>query len=159
MRNRGSAGILVPTPPLSLPGAPPMRTQRWTLVVVCAATAMLMLDIAVVNTALSRIAEDLHTGLSGLQWVVDAYTLALASTVLTAGALADRLGRRRVFSVGLAIFTLASLACGLAQDITILNASRAVQGIGAAIMFAVSLAVLAHAFPGARERAGALAAY
>src|SRR3569833_2239836 len=81
--------------------------QRWTLVVVCAATAMLMLDIAVVNTALSRIAEDLNTGLSGLQWVVDAYTLALASTVLTAGALADRLGRRRVFTFGLALFTAA----------------------------------------------------
>jgi EmrB/QacA subfamily drug resistance transporter len=136
-----------------------MNTQRWTLVVVCAATAMLMLDIAVVNTALSRIAEDLNTGLSGLQWVVDAYTLALASTVLTAGALADRLGRRRVFSFGLALFTAASLACGLAQDITMLNSARAVQGIGAAIMFAVSLALLAHAFPGARERGGALAAY
>jgi EmrB/QacA subfamily drug resistance transporter len=134
-------------------------TQRWTLVVVCAATAMLMLDIAVVNTALSRIAEDLQTGLSGLQWVVDAYTLALASVVLTAGALADRLGRRRLFTWGLAIFTLASLACGLAQDITMLNSARAVQGIGAAIMFAVSLALLAHAFPGERERAGALAAY
>src|SRR5688572_19482738 len=81
-------------------------TQRWTLAVVCAATAMLMLDIAVVNTALSRIAEDLNTGLSGLQWVVDAYTLALASVVLTAGALADRLGRRRLFTIGLATFTL-----------------------------------------------------
>jgi EmrB/QacA subfamily drug resistance transporter len=136
-----------------------MQIQRWTLVVVCAATAMLMLDIAVVNTALSRIAEDLQTGLGGLQWVVDAYTLALASTVLTAGALADRLGRRRVFTWGLAIFTLASLACGLAQDIHMLNTARAVQGIGGAIMFAVSLALLAHAFPGARERAGALAAY
>jgi EmrB/QacA subfamily drug resistance transporter len=136
-----------------------MNIQRWTLVVVCAATAMLMLDIAVVNTALSRIAEDLDTGLSGLQWVVDAYTLALASTVLTAGSLADRLGRRRVFMFGLALFTTASLACGLAQDITMLNASRAVQGIGAAIMFAVSLALLAHAFPGARERGAALAAY
>src|SRR5918997_1458038 len=67
----------------------PMNVQRWTLVVVCAATAMLMLDIAVVNTALSRIAEDLDTGLSGLQWVVDAYTLALASTVLTAAVLAN----------------------------------------------------------------------
>jgi EmrB/QacA subfamily drug resistance transporter len=133
--------------------------QRWTLVVVCAATAMLMLDIAVVNTALSRIAEDLNTGLSGLQWVVDAYTLALASVVLTAGALADRLGRRRLFTYGLTIFTGASIACGLAQDITMLNAARAVQGVGAAIMFAVSLALLAHAFPGARERAGALAAY
>ncbi len=136
-----------------------MNIQRWTLVVVCAATAMLMLDIAVVNTALSRIAEDLDTGLSGLQWVVDAYTLALASVVLTAGALADRLGRRRLFTYGLAIFTVASLACGLAQDIVMLNSARAVQGVGAAIMFAVSLALLAHAFPNPRERAGALAAY
>jgi EmrB/QacA subfamily drug resistance transporter len=136
-----------------------MRIQRWTLVVVCAATAMLMLDIAVVNTALSRIAEDLQTGLSGLQWVVDAYTLTLASTVLSAGFLADRLGRRRMFTIGLALFTLASLACGLATDITMLNGARAVQGIGAAIMFAVSLALLAHAFPDPKERAGAFAAY
>jgi EmrB/QacA subfamily drug resistance transporter len=136
-----------------------MRTQRWTLAVVCAATAMLMLDIAVVNTALSKIAEDLNTGLSGLQWVVDSYTLALATTVLTAGALADRLGRRRLFTGGLIIFTLSSVACAVAQDIVFLNAARAVQGIGAAVMFAVSLALLAHAFPGMKERAGALAAY
>src|SRR3712207_5343100 len=112
------------------------RTQRWTLAVVCAATAMLMLDIAVVNTALSRIAEDLDTGLSGLQWVVDAYTLALAATVLTAGSLADRLGRRKLFLVGLVLFTLTSLACAMATDITFLNIARAVQGIGAAILFA-----------------------
>ncbi len=136
-----------------------MRTQRWTLAVVCAATAMLMLDIAVVNTALSRIAEDLNTGLSGLQWVVDAYTLALAATVLTAGVLADRLGRRRTFAVGLGIFTLSSLACALSTSIEALNAARAVQGVGAAIMFAVSLALLAHAFPGTVERTKALAAY
>jgi MFS family permease len=135
-----------------------MRTQRWTLVVVCVATAMLMLDIAVVNTALSRIAEDLDTGLSGLQWVVDAYTLTLASTVLSAGFLADRLGRKRMFMAGLSVFTVASLACGVAQDIVMLNSARAVQGIGAAVMFAVSLALLAHAFPDARSRAGAFAA-
>ena len=127
--------------------------------VVCAATAMLMLDIAVVNTALSRIAEDLNTGLGGLQWVVDAYTLALASVVLTAGALADRLGRRRLFTIGLAVFTVASVGCALAQDIAVLNSSRAIQGIGAAIMFAVSLALLAQAYPSPKERAGALAAY
>ncbi|MEP6952921.1 MAG: MFS transporter, partial [Solirubrobacteraceae bacterium] len=132
--------------------------QRWTLAVVCAATAMLMLDIAVVNTALSRIAEDLHTGLGGLQWIVDAYTLALASTVLVAGGLADRLGRRRVFTFGISLFTLASGVCALATDITALDAARAVQGIGAAVMFAVSLSLLAHAFPGEKERAGALAA-
>ena len=136
-----------------------MNTQRWTLAVVSAATAMLMLDIAVVNTALSRIAEDLNTGLSGLQWVVDAYVLALAATVLTAGALADRLGRRRVFAVGMGIFTLASGAAALATDITMLNAARAVQGLGGAILFAVSLALLAHAFPGEKERAKALAVY
>ena len=136
-----------------------MKSQGWTLTVVCVATAMLMLDIAVVNTALSRIAEDLDTGLSGLQWVVDAYTLALAATVLTAGALADRLGRRRLFSVGLVVFTIASLACALAGSIEALSAARAVQGIGGAIMFAVSLSLLAHAFPGTQERAKALAAY
>src|SRR5436189_5437662 len=115
------------------------KVQRWTLVVVCAATAMLMLDIAVVNTALSRLAEDLHTGLSGLQWVVDAYTLALATVVLSAGSLADRLGRRKLFTIGLSLFTLSSAACALAQDIVFLNGARAVQGVGAAIMFAISL--------------------
>jgi EmrB/QacA subfamily drug resistance transporter len=134
-------------------------TKRWTLAVVCAATAMLMLDIAVVNTALSRIADDLNTGLSGLQWVVDAYTLALASVVLTAGSLADRFGRKRLFTIGLAVFTAASAACAASTDIVFLDTARAVQGIGAAIMFAVSLAILANAYPEMKERAGALAAY
>jgi EmrB/QacA subfamily drug resistance transporter len=135
------------------------RTQRWTLAVVCAATAMLMLDIAVVNTALSAIAADLDTGLSGLQWIVDAYTLPLAATVITAGALADRFGRRRLFTIGLAIFTATSLLCAAAPSITMLNGARAAQGVGAAIMFAVSLAVLSNAFPRIEERMKALAAY
>jgi EmrB/QacA subfamily drug resistance transporter len=136
-----------------------MIHRRWTLAVVCIATAMLMLDIAVVNTALSRIAEDLGAGLSGLQWVVDAYTLALAATVLTFGSLADRFGRRRLFAAGLALFTAASALCAAAGNIEMLVAARAIQGTGAAIMFAVSLAILADAFPGEKERAGALAAY
>jgi EmrB/QacA subfamily drug resistance transporter len=134
-------------------------TRQVTLAVVCLATAMLMIDIAVVNTALSSISKDLHTGLSGLQWVIDAYTLALATIVLSAGSLADRLGRRRVFLVGLGVFTLSSLACALSGSIVMLDAARAVQGLGAAAMFAVSLALLAHAYPGMRERAGALAIY
>ena len=134
-------------------------TQKWTLAVVCAATAMLMLDIAVVNTALSDIAADLNTGLSGLQWVVDAYTLALAAVVLTAGSLADRFGRRRLFTIGLSLFTVTSLVCAAATDIVMLNSARAVQGIGAAIMFAVSLALLSQAFPQAEQRAKAFAAY
>src|SRR3954453_3359081 len=146
--------------PLS-PRSPPHMASppRWTLVVVCTATAMLMLDIAVVNTALSRIAEDLGTGLTGLQWVVDAYTLALASTVLTAGSLADRFGRRRLFTAGLVVFTLASAACAASTDIVFLDIARAVQGVGGAVMFAVSLAILANAFPDPKERTGALAAY
>jgi EmrB/QacA subfamily drug resistance transporter len=134
-------------------------SRRVTLAVVCLATAMLMLDIAVVNTALSSISNDLNTGLSGLQWVIDAYTLALATIVLSAGSLADRLGRRRVFLVGLGVFTVSSLACALSGSIVMLDAARAVQGLGAAAMFAVSLALLAHAYPGVRERAGALAVY
>ena len=136
-----------------------MTARRLTLAVVCLATMMLMLDIAVVNTALPDIGRELHAGLGGIQWVVDAYTLALATVVLSAGALADRLGRRRLFAVGLGLFTLSSLACALADTIGVLEASRAVQGIGAAIMFAVSLAILANAFTGAKERAGALAFY
>jgi EmrB/QacA subfamily drug resistance transporter len=134
-------------------------SRRVTLAVVCLATAMLMLDIAVVNTALSSISKDLGTGLSGLQWVIDAYTLALATIVLSCGSLADRLGRRRVFVVGLGVFTVSSLVCALSGSIVMLDAARAVQGLGAAAMFAVSLALLAHAFPGVRERAGALAVY
>jgi EmrB/QacA subfamily drug resistance transporter len=134
-------------------------TKKITLAVVCIATAMLMLDIAVVNTAVPSIARDLHADLSGVQWVVDAYTLALASVVLTAGSLADRLGRKRLFAVGLGIFTVSSLAAALAGSVAVLNTARAVQGVGGAIMFAVSLALLAHAFPSPRERTSALAAY
>ena len=115
-RGRGGRLSTAASPSLVSSGALLMLAQRWTLAVVCAATAMLMLDIAVVNTALSDIAADLDTGLSGLQWVVDAYTLALAATVLTAGALADRLGRRRVFLVGLSIFTVTSLGCAMADS-------------------------------------------
>jgi EmrB/QacA subfamily drug resistance transporter len=140
-----------------------MRFQRFssggTLAVVCLATAMLMLDIAVVNTALPKIAADLHSGLTGIQWVVDAYTLALATVVLTAGSIADRIGRRLVFAGGMGVFTATSLACALASNIVVLDAARAVQGIGAAMMFASSLAILVDAFPTAAGRTKAFAAY
>jgi EmrB/QacA subfamily drug resistance transporter len=136
-----------------------MFSKPGTLAVVCLATAMLMLDIAVVNTALPHIAADLNAGLSGIQWVVDAYTLALATVVLSAGSVADRFGRRRIFIWGMAVFTLSSLACALAQSIAVLDGARAVQGIGAAMLFASSLAILANAYPGAAERAKAFALY
>ena len=87
------------------------RLRRATTVIVCLATPMLSLDIAVVNTALPLMARDLHSGLSGVQWVIDAYTLAVAAVVLSAGSIAVRVGRRRVFAVGTVLFTASSLAC------------------------------------------------
>src|SRR5213596_2989056 len=123
-----------------------MARKWWTLIAVSVATFMLLLDITVVNTALPSIQKDLSASFTDLQWVVDAYTLALASVVLTAGSLADRLGRKRLFTIGLGIFTASSLAAALADSIAVLNTARAVQGVGGAIMFAVSLALLAHEF-------------
>ena len=134
-------------------------TKRPTLIVTCLATAMLMLDIAVVNTAMAHIGGDLHASLDSLKWVVDAYTLALATTVLTIGSLADRFGRRNVFAAGLVVFTVASLVCALADSIAMLNAARVVQGIGASGLFASSLALLVNAYPETRERNGAMAIY
>jgi EmrB/QacA subfamily drug resistance transporter len=136
-----------------------MFSKPGTLAVVCLATAMLMLDIAVVNTALPHIAADLHAGPTGVQWVVDAYTLALATVVLSAGSVADRFGRRRIFIWGMAVFTLSSLACALAQTIAVLDVARAVQGTAAAMLFASSLAILANAYPGQAEQARAFALY
>ncbi|MFL5892684.1 MAG: MFS transporter [Solirubrobacterales bacterium] len=136
-----------------------MNRKWWTLGVVSVATFMLLLDITVVNTALPAIQQDLGGSFSDLQWVIDAYALSLAALVLTAGSLADRLGRRRVFAVGLGIFSLASLVAALSPDPTFLNVSRAVQGIGGAIMFAVSLALVAQEFPAGRERGMAMGIY
>jgi EmrB/QacA subfamily drug resistance transporter len=135
-----------------------MNRKWWTLIAVCVATFMLLLDITVVNTALPSIRRDLHSSFTDLQWVVDAYALTLAAFVLTSGSLADRLGRRRVFAVGLGIFTVASLLCGLAGSPTVLNLARALQGVGGAVMFAVSLALLAQEWRGP-ERATATAIY
>ena len=136
-----------------------MARKWWTLLAVSVATFMLLLDITVVNTALPSIAKDLHASFNDLQWVIDAYTLTLAAVVLTAGSLADRLGRRLVFAAGLAIFSLSSLAAGLASDATVLNIARAVQGIGGAAMFAVSLALVAQEFAPGRERGSAMGIY
>lgn len=136
-----------------------MHRKWWTLITVSVATFMLLLDITVVNVALPSIREDLGASFTDLQWVVDAYTLTLAALVLTAGSLADRLGRRRLFVAGLAIFSLASLLAALAPDATLLNLFRAVQGVGGAIMFAVSLALVAQEFPAGRERGTAMGVY
>jgi EmrB/QacA subfamily drug resistance transporter len=128
-----------------------MEKKWWTLLVVCAATFMLLIDVSIVIVALPAIQSGLHASFSDVQWVIDAYSLTLASVLLTAGSLADRYGRRLLFTIGLIIFTLGSLLCGVAQSSTMLIVSRSAQGIGGAILFATSLALLAQSFHG-RER-------
>ncbi len=125
--------------------------QRWTLVAACVATFMLLIDITVVNVALPEIQRELSASFSDLQWVIDAYALTLAAFLLTAGSAADRIGRRKVFVVGLAVFTASSLACGLAGSPVALIVSRGFQGVGGAVLFATSLALLAEEFEG-RQR-------
>src|SRR3954451_16784270 len=128
-----------------------MDRKWWTLVAVCTATFMLLLDITIVNVALPAIQRALHASFSDLQWVVDAYALALATCVLTAGALADLFGRKRLFVIGVILFTIASALCGVANDALFLIVARGVQGIGGAIMFATALALLSQEFHG-KER-------
>jgi EmrB/QacA subfamily drug resistance transporter len=132
-----------------------MDRKWWTLIAVCVATFMLLLDITVVNVALPDIENDLNASFAELQWVVDAYALMLATLMLTAGSLADLLGRRLVFAIGLGLFTVASLACGLAPSAVALDIFRGAQGIGGAVMFSTALALLAQEFHG-RERGTAL---
>ncbi|HEY4056490.1 MAG TPA: MFS transporter, partial [Kofleriaceae bacterium] len=135
-----------------------MRPQMWTLVAVMLGIFMLLLDVTIVVVALPNIQTSLGASFSDLQWTIDAYALSLASLLLVSGSLADLYGRRRLFAAGLAIFTLGSVACGAAQSAMMLVAFRALQGVGGAIMFATSLALIAHAFQG-RERGMAFAVY
>ena len=128
-----------------------MDRKWWTLVAVCVATFMLLLDITIVNVALPEIERDLDASFSDLQWVIDAYALTLAALLLTGGSLSDLIGRRRVFVAGIAVFTVASALCALAGSPLVLNLARALQGVGGAFMFATSLALLASAFQG-RDR-------
>ena len=129
----------------------PARSRWWPLVAICLGTFILLVDVTIVSVALPPMARDLHTQLDSLQWVVDAYALALAALLLVCGSLADRFGRRRLFQLGLALFALSSLACALAPNAGFLIAARTVQGAGAAAMFATNTALLNHCYEG-RDR-------
>jgi len=135
-----------------------MERKWWTLVAVAAGIFMLLLDVTIVNVALPDIERSLDASLADLQWVIDAYALTLAALLLTAGSLADRFGRRLLFAIGIVIFTLGSLLCGLASSATFLALARAGQGVGGAIMFATGLALLSNAFEG-RERGTAFGVF
>jgi EmrB/QacA subfamily drug resistance transporter len=131
-----------------------MARKWWTLITVSIATFMLLLDVTIVNVALPSIQDDLGSSLTDLQWVVDSYVLALAALTLTAGALADRVGRKLVFTAGVAAFTAASLLAGFASDTLTLDLARGLQGIGGAAMFGTVLALIAQEFaPSERKTA------
>jgi len=125
--------------------------QRWTLAAVCVSTALLLVNVAAPNVALEAIAADLDASFTDMQWVLSCYSLVLAVFQLTAGALADRFGRKRLFVGGLSLFTFASALCALAPSSGLLIAARVVQGLGAAIVFPSSLALLAQEFEGAQR--------
>src|SRR5688572_28672662 len=129
-----------------------------TLVAVSIATFMLLLDVTVVNVALPEIQTELGASFDELQWVIDAYALTLAATMLIFGSFADRAGRRRIFVIGLAAFSVSSLACGLASAPVVLDVLRGIQGLGGAAMLSTSLALIAAAYEG-RQRATALAVW
>src|SRR5690348_9392605 len=127
-----------------------------TLAAMSLGYGVVQLDVTIVNTALNSIGASLGGGVAELQWVVSAYTIAFAAFILTAGALGDRIGARRVFMAGFVIFTAASLACALAPDALTLIVARAVQGVGAAILVPNSLALLSRAYPDDKARGRAV---
>jgi len=126
-------------------------TRRWVLAATILGSSMAFIDGTVVNVALPVIQERLGASVRGAQWIVEAYALGLSSLLLVGGALGDRMGRRRVFAAGVAVFAIASAACGLSTDIRQLLAARALQGVGAALLVPGSLALIGSAFPAAER--------
>src|SRR5262245_42393782 len=132
------------------------RIQRFTLAATGLGLFMIFLDALIVNVALPSIQEDFKVGESGLQWVVTAYSLGMAVAIMSAGTLADIYGRRKLYLAGIALFTAASIACGMARSIDVLNAARTIQGIAAATVNVTSLALLSSAFPDPKQKAWAI---
>jgi EmrB/QacA subfamily drug resistance transporter len=147
------------TLPETMAGALSRRRRFLVLAICCASIVVVVMDISVVNVALPAIHRDLHASESGLQWTIDAYTLTLASFLVLAGSTADRVGRRRVFQVGLAAFGLGSLLCGLAPGIGWLIAARALQAVGGTMLNPVAMAIVTTTFPEPAERARAIGVF
>src|SRR5271168_1798451 len=134
----------------------PRKRRRLILAICCMSLLIVGLDVTIVNVALPAIQHDLHATLSGLQWILDAYTLVVASLLMLSGSMSDRFGRRRVFQIGLVLFTAGSLLCSLAHSIGQLVGFRALQGLGASMLNPVALSIIANAFPEPRARARAV---
>jgi EmrB/QacA subfamily drug resistance transporter len=134
----------------------PVRRRRLVLAICCLSLFLVAVDNTIVNIALPAIQDQLHAPVSGLQWIVAAYTLVLASLLILAGSTADRIGRRRVFQTGLVVFTIGSMLCGLAPDLTWLIVFRIVQAIGGCMLNPVALSIVTNIFTEPRERARAI---
>ena len=137
---------------------PARRTTHPNLIlaICCMSLLIVGMDVTIVNVALPAIQKDLHARLAGLQWILDAYTLVVASFLMLAGSMSDRFGRRRVFQIGLAVFTIGSLLCSRAGTIEQLIGFRALQGFGASMLNPVALSIIANAFPEPKARARAV---
>jgi EmrB/QacA subfamily drug resistance transporter len=147
------------TLPKTTAGELSRRRRFLVLAICCASIVVVVMDISIVNVALPSIRRDLHASVSGLQWTVDAYTLVLASFLVLAGSTADRVGRRRIFQVGLAVFGLGSLLCSLAPSIGWLIAARALQAVGGTMLNPVAMAIVVTTFPDPAERARAIGVF
>jgi EmrB/QacA subfamily drug resistance transporter len=135
------------------------RRRFLVLAICCASIVVVVMDISIVNTALPAIRQDLDASVAGLQWTIDAYTLVLAAFLLLAGSSADRFGRRRIFQIGLAVFGLGSLLCGLAPSIGWLIVARVLQAVGGTMLNPVAMAIVATTFPDPAERARAIGVF
>ena len=135
---------------------PDRRRRRLILVICCMSLLIVGLDNTIVNVALPSIGRDLDTRVAGLQWIVDAYTLVLASLLILGGSTGDRLGRRRVFQAGLVIFTVASLLCSVATTLGLLIAFRVLQAVGGSMLNPVAMGIIRNVFTDPRERAQAI---
>jgi EmrB/QacA subfamily drug resistance transporter len=146
-------------PTLPASGELSRRRRSLVLAICCASIIVVVMDISIVNVALPSIRADLNASVSDLQWTVDAYTLVLAGFLLLGGSTADRVGRRRIFLIGLAIFGLGSLLCSLAPGVGWLIAARAVQAVGGTMLNPVAMAIVATTFPDRSERARAIGVF
>src|ERR1700722_2554191 len=147
----------MPIPVPDIEQVVPERRKRIVILLICSMALLIVgLDTTIVNVALPSIHRSLHSSLSGLQWTIDAYTLVLASLLMLSGSMADRLGRRRVFQCGLALFSLGSLLCALAPSLGMLIAARGLQAIGGSMLNPVAMSIIRNVFVDARERAMAI---
>jgi EmrB/QacA subfamily drug resistance transporter len=144
-------------PPAASPAPEPSRRRRQLILAICCMSLLIVgLDNTIVNVALPSIGRELHTKVAGLQWTVDAYTLVLASLLMLSGSMADRFGRRRVFQLGLVLFTLGSLLCSAAPSLGWLIAFRMLQAVGGSMLNPVAMSIIRNVFTDARERAQAI---